>query len=69
MVSSSRHFGDVGGHRITMEVMHGGGRTLLSVIRLCGTEVIFNMTLNMCRSPHITIFYLLKDERRSELRV
>ena len=46
-----------------MEVMHGGGGTLLSAVRSCGMDVTPKKALDMYRSPHLTISYLLRGEQ------
>ena len=42
--------------------MHGSGGTPLSVVRPCGMGVTPNMALDMYRSLHLTIPYLLKHK-------
>ena len=40
------------------------------MVRPCGMEVLTSEALNMSRSPHLIIGYLLKDEcRRIEIKV
>ena len=55
-----QYHGDLDSHGIIMEVTHGGGRILLSTIRLCGMDIIPSMALDMYKSLHLTILYLLK---------
>ena len=43
--------------------MHGGGRTLLSVVRPYGMGVIPRKALDMYGNPHLTIPYLLRGEQ------
>ena len=64
MVALSQHHGDLDGHGAIMEVMHGGSGTPLSAVRLFGMGVTPSKALDMYRSPHLTISYLLKDEKR-----
>ena len=52
----------MGGHRVTIGVMHGGRRILLSVVKPCGMDEIPSMTLDMYENPHLIICYLLKDK-------
>ena len=63
MVALGQLRGDLDGHRAIMEVMHGGGGTLLSVIRPCKMDVTPNKALDMYGSPHLIIPYLLRDEQ------
>ena len=63
MVALCQHRGDLGGHGAIMEVMHGGGETPLSTVRLCGMGVTPRKALDMYGSPHLTILYLLRDEQ------
>ena len=63
MVALGQHHGDLDGHRSIMGVMHGDGRTPLSVVRLCGMGVTPRKALDMYRSPHLTIPYLLRGEQ------
>ena len=46
-----------------MEVMHGGSRTPLSAVRLCGMGVTPRKALVMYRNSHLTIPYLLSGEQ------
>ena len=46
-----------------MMIMHGGGETPLSAIKECRINVTPNMAMDMYRSPHLTIPYILKDEQ------
>ena len=46
-----------------MGVMHGGGETLLSAVRLCEMGVTPRKALDMYGSPHLTILYLLRGEQ------
>ena len=46
-----------------MEVMHGGGGTPLSVVRLCGMDVTPSKTLDMYGSLNLTIPYLLRGDQ------
>ena len=62
MVALRQHRGDLDGHGAIMEVMHGGGGTPLSAVRPCRMGVTLKKALDMYRSPHLTISYLLKDE-------
>ena len=43
-----------------MEVMHGGVGIPLNVVRLCRMDVTSRLALDMAKSPHQTISYLLK---------
>ena len=49
---------------ITMEIIHGGKGTSLSMVRACGMSKTSNMALDMYRSPYLTILYLLRSEQR-----
>ena len=51
------------GHGAIMGVMHGGGEIPLSAVRPCGMGVTSRKALNMYRSPHLTISYLLRGEQ------
>ena len=62
MEALCQHHGDLNGHGVVMEVMHGGCGIPLSAVRPCGMDITHNMTLDMCRSPYLTILYLLRDE-------
>ena len=62
MVAFGRHHGDLDGHGAIIEVMHGGGGTLLSTVRPCGMDVTPNKELDMYGSSHLMILYLLRDE-------
>ena len=62
MVVLGQHRGDLDGHGAIIEVMHGGGRIPLSAIRPCGMGVTPRKALDIYRSSHLTIFYLLRDE-------
>ena len=57
-----QHYGDLDGHRTIVEVIHGGGETLLSAVRLYGMDVTPRKSLDMYGSPHLTILYLLRGE-------
>ena len=63
MVALSQHYGDLDGHGAIMGVMHGGGETPLSAVRLCGMDVTPRKALNIYGSPHLTISYLLRGEQ------
>ena len=63
MVALGQHRGDLDGHEAIMEIMHGGGETPLSAVRPCGMGVTLRKALDMYGSPHLTIFYLLRDEQ------
>ena len=62
MVALGQHRGDLDGHGAIMEVMHGGGGTPLSAVRLCGMDITPRKALDMYGSPHLTIPYLLRGE-------
>ena len=64
MVALGQHRGDLGGYGAIMGVMHGGGETPLSAVRLYGMGVTFKKALDMYGSPHLTILYLLRSEQR-----
>ena len=64
MVDLRQHRGDLDGHGAIMGVMHGGGETPLSAVRLCGMGVTPRKALDMYGSMHLTILYLLRDEQR-----
>ena len=57
------HGDDLDGYGIVMEIMLGGSSTRLNAIRPYGMDVTGSMTLDMCKSPHLMIFYLQKDEQ------
>ena len=63
MVALCQHRGDLGGHGAIIGVMHGGGETPLSAVRLCEMGVIPKKALDMYGSPHLTIPYLLMGEQ------
>ena len=63
MVTLSQHRGDLDGHGAIMGVMHGGGGILVSAVRSCGMGVTPKKALDMYRSSHLTILYLLKGEQ------
>ena len=58
-----KHCDDLDGYGAIMGVMHGGGGTPLSVVRLYGMGVTPRKALDMYGSPHLTIPYLLRDEQ------
>ena len=62
------HNGNLDGHGITMEVMHGRSGIPLTIVRPYRMGVIPSMALDMCGSLHLFIPYLLKGETR-RLRV
>ena len=62
-MSLHQHSGELSGHVITIETMHGNGRTLPNAIRLCGMNVTSNVALDMTGSLHQIILYLLKSEQ------
>ena len=62
MVAFGQHRGDLDGHGAIMEVMHGGGGTPLSMVRLCRMSVTPKKALDMYGSLHLTISYLLRGE-------
>ena len=45
-----------------MGVMHDGGGTPLTAVKLCGMDVTPRKALDMYGSSHLTILYLLRDE-------
>ena len=56
--------GDLDGHGAIMGIMHGGGRTPLSVVRSYGMGVTLNKkALDMYGSLHLIIPYLLTGEQ------
>ena len=63
MVALGQHIGHLDGHGIIIGVMHGRGRTPLSAVRPCGMGIIPKKALDMYRSPHLTILYLLRGEQ------
>ena len=63
MVALGQHCGDLDGHEAIMGIIHGGGGTSLSAVRLCGMGVTTRKALDMYRSPYLTILYLLRDEQ------
>ena len=62
MVVLGHYRSDLDGHGAIM-VMHGGGGTPLSVVRLCRMGVTPKKALDMYGSPHLTIPYLLRNEQ------
>ena len=66
MVALGQHCGDLDGHGVIVGVMHSGGETPLSVIRLCGMDVIPKKALDMYGSFYLTILYQLRGERDLE---
>ena len=63
MVALGQHHGDFDGHGAIMEVMHGGGGIPLSTVRPYGMDIILRKVLDIYRSLHLTIPYLLKGEQ------
>ena len=63
MVVLRQHRGDLGGYGTIIGIMHGGDGTLLSAIRPCRMGVIPKKALDMYRSLHLTIPYLLRGEQ------
>ena len=63
MVALGQHRGDFDGHGAIMGVMHGGGGTLVSTVRPCGMIITPRKALDMYRSLHMIIPYLLRDEQ------
>ena len=63
MVAVDQYHGNLDGYRVIMGVRHGGGGTLLSVIRRCRMGVTPRKALDMYGSPHLIIPYLLRDEQ------
>ena len=63
MVALGQHHGDLDGHGAIMRVMHGGGRTPLSVVRPCRMGVTPKKAFDMYGSLHLTIFNLLRGEQ------
>ena len=57
-----QHRDNLGGHGAIIGVIYGGGGTPLSALRPCGMVVTPRKALDMYRSPHLTIPYLLRDE-------
>ena len=49
-----------------MEIMYDGGETLLSMIRPCGMDIIPSLALDMYRSLHQIISYLLISKEQME---
>ena len=49
---------------VATRIMHDGGRTRLSAIRLCMMDVTPCMALDVCESLHLSIAYLLRGEYR-----
>ena len=65
MVSYCSHCSDLDGYgELSIEVMHGGRGIPLSVVRPHRMDITPDMALNMCRSLHLTVNYLLKSEQR-----
>ena len=62
VVALGQHRGELDGHGVIIEVMHGGGGTPLSVVRPCGMGVTPKKALDMYGSPHLTILYLLRNK-------
>ena len=63
MVALGQHRGDLDGHRAIMGVMYGGGGIPLSVVKPCEMGVTPRKALDMYKSPHLTIPYLLRGEQ------
>ena len=64
MVALGQYHGDLNGHGAIMEVIHGGGGTLLSAVRPCGMDVTPRKALDMYENRHLTIPYLLRCAQR-----
>ena len=62
MVSLYWHCRHLDGHKINVEVIHGGRKTLLSTIRLCRMDIICSVALDMSGCLHQIDPYLLRDE-------
>ena len=63
MVALGQHRGDLGGHGAIIGVMHGGGGTSLSAVRLCRMGITPRKVLDMYESLHLIISYLLRGEQ------
>ena len=57
----------MGGYRVTMKVIHGGGGIPLRVVRLYGMDVISSLALDMYKSVHRAILYFLNEHKRLEV--
>ena len=64
MVPSRQHYDDPQSHCATIRVTNGGKETPLSAVRSCGMGVSLNKALDMNRSLHLSICFLLRDEYR-----
>ena len=58
-----QHRGHLDGHGAIIRIMHGGGETPLSAVRLSGMGVIPKKALDMNGSPYLIILYLLRGEQ------
>ena len=63
VVALGQHRRDLYGHGAIMRVMHGGGGTPLSAVKLCRMGITPRKALNMYGSPHLIIPYLLRGEQ------
>ena len=52
----------LGGHGITIGVIHGSRGATLSAIEPCRMDVTLSMALDISRSLHQTILYLLRSK-------
>ena len=64
MVALNQHYGELDGHGAIMGVMHGRSGTPPSAVRLCGMDITPSKALDMYRSLHLIIPYLLRNEQR-----
>ena len=64
MVALDQYRSDLDGHGAIVEVIHGDDETPLNAIRPCGMGITPRKVLDIYRSPHLTIPYLLRDQQR-----
>ena len=63
MVALDQHRGDLDGQGAMMGIMHGDSGIPLSAVRPCRMDVTPRKALDMYRSPHLIISYLLRGEQ------
>ena len=63
MVAIRQHHGDLDGSGAIVGVIHSGNETPLSVVRPNGMDITSRKALDMYRSLHLTIPYLLRSEQ------
>ena len=60
VISLCQYYDDVGSQKAAMKIISGSEQALLHAFKQSGMEVLLSEALNMSRSPHLFIAYLLK---------